>query len=63
MDRPSQVKLSASHGVELWRLVADGPEQFAVRSSHRRARTFGSLSAAQSLYAQLVNQAVLARAH
>jgi hypothetical protein len=59
----SPVRISARHGVELWRALSGNVEQFAVRLGTRRMRMVGTRAAAEALFAHHVRQATLARAH
>ena len=63
MKTTSATSIISSDGVEVWRLMTDGVEQFAVRVGERRARVLGSLEAARALFDQHVLRARLARAH
>ncbi len=59
----SAIRVASVEGMEIWKLSADGVDQFGVRMGGRRARLFSTLDAAQALLARVVREARIARAH
>ena len=63
MTTTSATRVESVEGMEIWKLTADGVDQFGVRMGGRRARLVSSLGAAQALLARIVREARIARAH
>ncbi len=59
----SATRVASLEGMEIWRLTADGVDQFGVRMGGRRARLVSTLDAAQALLARVVREARINRAH
>ena len=59
----STTRVASVEGMEIWKLTADGVDQFGVRMGGRRARLVSTLDAAQALLARVVREARIARAH
>ena len=59
----SPTRVASVEGMEIWKLTADGVDQFGVRMGGRRARLVSSLDAAHALLARVVREARINRAH
>ena len=59
----SMTRITSLDGIEIWRTLVDGAEQFVVRLGARRARLVSSLASAHTLLALEVQRRRVARAH
>jgi hypothetical protein len=63
MTTEDMTHVDTIEGVEIWKLMSNGVERFAVRLGERRARMASSLAAARAVAADHLRITRLARAH